>query len=48
MSTWRPQVCAAEADVGAEAVDQPGVAAARMAAPEPDDVAEQQREHRVA
>ena len=35
---------AAQADVGAEPVDQPGVAAARVGAPEPDDVAEEQRE----
>ena len=35
---------AAQADVGAEAIDQPGVAAARVRASEPDDVAEEQRE----
>ena len=35
---------AAQADVGAQAVDQPRVAAARMGAPKPDDVAEEQRE----
>ena len=35
---------AAQADVGAEAIDQPGVAAARVGASEPDDIAEEQRE----
>ena len=35
---------AAQADVGAEAIDQPGVAAARVGATEPDDIAEEQRE----
>ena len=35
---------AAQADVRAETVDQPRVAAARMGAPEPDDVAEEQLE----
>ncbi len=35
---------AAEADVGAQAIDEPGVAAARVGASKPDDVAEEQRE----
>ena len=36
---------AAQPDVGAEPVDQPGVAAARVRAAQPHDVAEEQREH---
>ena len=35
---------AAQADVGAEPIDVPGVAAARVGPAQPDDVAEQQRE----
>ena len=38
---------AAQADVGAEAIDEPGVATARMAASEPDDVAQEQRRGRA-
>ena len=37
-------VLAAQPDVGAEAIDQPGVAAARVGAAEADDIAEEQRE----
>jgi hypothetical protein len=36
---------AAKPDVGPEAVDEPEIAAARVAPPEPDDVAEEQLEH---
>ena len=36
---------AAEPDIGAEAIDQPGVAAAGMRPTEADDVAEQQVQH---
>ena len=39
---------AAEADVGAQPVDEPGVAAAGVASLEPDHVAQQQREHGMA
>ena len=37
---------ATQADVGAQAIDQPGVAAARVRPPEAYDVAEEQRKDR--
>ena len=36
---------AAQADVGTESIDLPGVAATRVGAPKPNDVAQEQREH---
>lgn len=34
---------AAQADIGAQAIDAPCITAARMGAPEPDGIAEEQR-----
>ena len=45
--TWRPQASAAQPDVGAEPVDEPRVAAARVGPAQADDVAEEQLEHGV-